>query len=121
MEYEQEQNEQAQDERGQVTYASLKAKAEAIMLQAEALRRGEIAQVVMEIKSRMREYGLTVADLEDRRSQLTARGRVPKAPKVARFRGPDGEPWGGGPGRKPKWVLDLIEQGGDIEQYRVAA
>jgi DNA-binding protein H-NS len=33
-----------------------------------------------------------------------------------KYRGPNGEVWGGGLGRKPDWVNAL---GADIEKYRV--
>ena len=102
------------------TYASLKAQAQSLLQQAEALRQNEIAQTVLEIKERMRAYGLTAADLEDRRPQASGRSKR-GGQKIARFRGPTGELWSGGPGRKPEWVRNVLAQGGDIEQYRIAA
>ena len=38
------------------TYKELKAQAEALLKQAEAARRAEIASVVTEIRARMKEY-----------------------------------------------------------------
>lgn len=46
------------------TYKKLKAQAEALMQQAETARRTEIAAMVVEIKAKMVEYGITLADLK---------------------------------------------------------
>jgi len=36
-----------------------------------------------------------------------------------KYKNANGETWAGGLGRKPRWVADILAQGGDIEQYRV--
>ena len=46
------------------TYKELKAQAEALLKQAEAARRAEIASVVAEIQARMKEFGITLDDLK---------------------------------------------------------
>lgn len=55
----------------------------------------------------MHQYGITVADLE---------GKSKAEPK---YRGPNGELWSGGPGRKPQWVREVVQAGKSIEEYRI--
>ena len=45
------------------SYKELKAKAEGLMRQAEAARKAETAAVVADIRKKMAEYGISVADL----------------------------------------------------------
>lgn len=89
------------------TYSELIAQAKSLQQQAEELRRSERAAVISEIKARMAEYQITLPML--------------KAPtqRAAKYVGPNGEKWAGGPGRRPAWVAALQAQGVDIEQYRV--
>lgn len=99
------------------SYSELKAQAEALLAQAEQLRQQERAGIIAEIRARMAEYGLTVDDLRGRGGSVTRRSRSKAEPK---YRGPNGELWSGGPGRKPEWVRQVLAAGGDIEQYRIA-
>jgi DNA-binding protein H-NS len=98
------------------TYSELKAQAEALLAQAEALRRQERAGVIAELRAKMAEYGLTPEDLAGRGGVVKA-SRSKSPPK---YRGPNGELWSGGPGRKPEWVREVLAAGGDLEQYRIA-
>jgi DNA-binding protein H-NS len=86
------------------TYRELKAQAEALLKQAEAARRAEIASVVAEIQARMKEYGITLEDLK--RGAGKARGTV-----AAKYRNPvTGETWSGR-GRAPKWLAEEMAKG----------
>lgn len=58
------------------TYKELKAQAEALFQQAESARRAEIATVVAEIQARMKEYGITLADLKGGAKKTKTRGTV---------------------------------------------
>jgi DNA-binding protein H-NS len=49
----------------------------------------------------------------------TRKVRVPKVPGVVRYRGPNGETWAGGLGRKPQWVRDVLDSGRNIEDFKV--
>jgi DNA-binding protein H-NS len=40
------------------------------------------------------------------------------APAAPKYRGSNGETWGGGRGKRPAWVNAILAAGGDIEQYR---
>ena len=36
-----------------------------------------------------------------------------------KYRGPNGETWSGGRGRKPQWVTQALQQGRDLEEFAV--
>jgi DNA-binding protein H-NS len=98
------------------TYSELMAQAQALMAQAEQARKNELSEVIADIKAKMKQYGITVADLGG--------GAVRKAGKSkssapAKYRGPNGELWAGGPGRKPQWVRDALAAGKSIEDFRI--
>lgn len=42
-----------------------------------------------------------------------------KEPPEVKYRGPNGETWGGGRGRKPAWIQALLDAGESLEKYRV--
>lgn len=102
------------------TYAELKAQGEALLAQAEALRKQEQANVIAEIKAKMKEFGLTVGDLGFGTSQpakkKTAQEKTDAPPK---YRGPNGELWAGGLGRKPQWVRDVLAAGKSLDEYLI--
>lgn len=111
------------------TYAELMAQSEQLRAQAEALRTQERAASVAEVRALMAAHGLTIEDIDpSRRSAARQSGRASRATaggpgvvRQVRYRGPNGETWTGGPGRRPAWVSELAAQGASIEQYRVAA
>lgn len=98
------------------SYAELISQAEALMQQAEQVRKQELANVIADIKAKMKEYGITVEDLSGGAARK-ATGSKSKAP--AKYRGPNGELWSGGPGRKPDWVKAALAAGKDIESFRI--
>jgi DNA-binding protein H-NS len=96
------------------TYKELKAQAEALLQQAEAARRAEIAAVVAEIQARMKEYGITPADLKGGAKKSKARGAV-----AAKYRNPaTGESWSGR-GRAPRWLADALAKGRARDEFLV--
>ena len=96
------------------TYKELKAQAEALMKQAEAARRAEIAAVVAEIQARMKEYGITLADLKGGAKKPKSRVAV-----AAKYRNPaTGESWSGR-GRAPRWLADELAKGRAKEDFLV--
>ena len=100
-------------------YSDLMAQAKSLMVQAEQARKAELASVINDIKEKMKTYGITVADLGGvvgKKSGKVAKTKTVPAPK---FRGPQGELWAGGPGRKPEWVRAILAAGQDIEKYRI--
>ena len=99
------------------TYSELMAQAQALMAQAEQARKDELATVLADIKAKMKQYGITVADLGGAATPKKAAKSKSSAP--AKYRGPNGELWAGGPGRKPEWVRAVLAAGKSIEDYRI--
>lgn len=99
------------------TYSELMAQAQALMAQAEQTRKDELASVIADIKAKMKQYGITVADLGGAVGTKKPAKSKSKAP--AKYQGPNGELWAGGPGRKPEWVREVLAAGKSIEDFRI--
>lgn len=99
------------------TYSELMAQAQALMAQAEQARKDELASVIADIKAKMKQYGITVADLGTAASGKKV-GKS-KSTAAAKYRGPNGELWAGGPGRKPEWVRAVLAKGESLDSYRI--
>lgn len=100
------------------TYIELKAQAEALLAQAELARKQELSEVIQDIKAKMKQYGLTVADLGSAAPSQRKTGKS-KSAAPAKYRGPNGELWAGGLGRKPEWVRALVAEGKSIDDYLI--
>ena len=98
------------------TYSELINQAQALMAQAEQVRKQELADVIAGIKAQMKEYGISVEDLGAGSGRKATAG---KSKSPAKFRGPNGELWSGGPGRKPEWVKAVVAAGKNIEDFRI--
>ena len=94
-------------------------------LMAQALADGglsrpkdELSNVIADIKAKMKQYGISVADLGGASAggRKAAKSKSGAAPK---YRGPNGELWAGGPGRKPQWVRDALAAGKDLDAYKI--
>ena len=101
------------------TYIELKQQAEALLAEAEIVRKQEITEVVQSIKAQMKEYGLTVADLGGSASTGQRKVAKTKSTAPAKYRGPNGELWAGGLGRKPEWVRVIQAEGKNIEDFLI--
>lgn len=104
------------------TYLELKAQAEQLLQQAEQMRQKEIDDAVADIKAKMKAFGITARDLGLAGGGSAAPAkRTPRSAsaKVVKYRGPNGETWSGGRGRKPDWVMKLVKEGKSIEDYAV--
>jgi len=96
------------------TYKELKAQAEALLKQAEAARRAEIASVVADIQARMKEYGISLNDLKGGATKTQARAAV-----AAKYRNPaTGESWSGR-GRAPKWLAEELAKGRSKDAFLI--
>lgn len=95
-------------------YNELMKQAQDLMAKAEQVRKEELASVIADIRAKMHQYGITVADLEGKSKPAQSKSKA--EPK---YRGPNGELWSGGPGRKPQWVREVIDAGKSIEEYRI--
>jgi DNA-binding protein H-NS len=100
-------------------YSDLMAQAKSLMVQAEQARKAELASVVNDIKEKMKTYGITVADLGGVVGKKAGKVDKVKSVSAPKFRGPKGELWAGGPGRKPEWVRAILAAGQDIEKFRI--
>ena len=108
------------------TYIELKAQAEKLMQQAEALRLKERAEVIAQIQEQISAFELTASDLGFSRASSGAVRKARKSPAksvpaAVKYRNAQGETWSGGRGRKPNWVLEVVNSGGDLEKFRTAA
>ena len=101
------------------TYIELKQQAQALLDEAEIVRKQEIIEVVQSIKAQMKEYGLTVTDLGLLASTGQRKVAKSKSTAPAKYRGPNGELWAGGLGRKPEWVRALMAEGKNIEDFLI--
>jgi DNA-binding protein H-NS len=99
------------------TYSELMAQAQTLMAQAEQARKDELSSVIADIKAKMKQYGLTAADLGGAAPGKKAAKTKSTAP--AKYRGPNGELWAGGPGRKPEWVRAALAAGKSMDQFLI--
>lgn len=103
------------------TYLELRAKGEKLLAEAEELRVKELNDVIQDIKEKVKAYGLSAQDLGLSGGSTTRRkrstGSATKA--AAKYRGPNGETWSGGRGRKPRWVTEALAAGKKLEQFAI--
>jgi DNA-binding protein H-NS len=96
------------------TYKELKAQAEALLQQAEAARRAEIAAVIVEIHARMKEFGISPADLKGGAKKTKSRSVV-----AAKYRNSaTGDTWSGR-GRVPRWLASELSKGRSRDEFLI--
>lgn len=88
---------------------------------AEELRNHERAGVIEEIRRKIAEYGLSAADLKlvARAGSGKRAAATPAVKGVAKYRGPAGEGWSGGRGRKPRWVTEALAAGKSLSDFEI--
>lgn len=107
------------------TYLELVAQAEKLMQEAEQVRQKEVDDVIADIKEKIRNYGLTAQDLGLAAASGPGRRGRPAGKSnsggksAALYRGPEGQTWGGGRGRKPQWVVEALKSGKTLDDLRV--
>ncbi|MDP3759096.1 MAG: H-NS histone family protein [Ramlibacter sp.] len=101
------------------TYIELMEQAEKLLTQAEELRVKELAEVIADIRQKMERYGLTVQDLGLGPKTSKKKKGVSKSGGRAKYRGPNGQTWSGGRGRRPQWVVDALAKGKKLEDFAV--
>ena len=101
------------------TYLELKQRAEKLMEEAEQMRQRETQDVIADIRQKMEAYGITLQDLGGGAAgrKRSVRGAAKSA--TVKYRGPNGETWSGGRGRKPRWVQEALKAGKKIEDFAV--
>jgi DNA-binding protein H-NS len=118
-------------------YAEIQAKITELKKQANEIYSAEKKAAIAAIKEQIKVYDITAAELglekkstakaadakPGRKTRAVAKAKTKaksaKA-KAVQFVGPNGETWGGGRGKRPAWVNEILAAGGDIEQYRVS-
>lgn len=102
-------------------YLELRAKGEKLLAEAEELRVKELNDVIQDIKEKIKAYGLSAQDLGLSSGTAGRRKRSGSAPPkaVAKYRGPNGETWSGGRGRKPRWVTEALAAGKKLDQFAI--
>jgi DNA-binding protein H-NS len=100
------------------TYLELMEKAQRLMAEAEQVRQKEISDVIADIRQKMQTYGLTLQDIGGSPAGRK-RGAAAGKAKAVKYRGPNGETWGGGRGRKPRWVTEALAKGKKLEDFAV--
>ncbi len=109
---------------------------EKLQKQASEIKSKEFAATVRDIQANMQAFGITMKDLQTRKSAKGAAkaGRPAKVkpvkaakavrksgqPVAAKYHGPNGETWSGR-GLTPKWLASLIAQGQTKESFAVAS
>ena len=100
-------------------YAELMAQAQALMAQAEQARKEELTSVIADIKAKMKQFGITAADLGAAAGGSSKKPGKSKSTAPAKYRGPNGELWAGGPGRKPEWVRAVLAAGKSVDEVLI--
>lgn len=95
------------------SYKELLAQREKLEKQIEEAKAKEYADVLNEIKQKMADYGITLAELGGGRGKLGKGGR-PRAGVAPKYRDPaSGSTWSGR-GKPPRWIA-----GQDREQFLI--
>jgi DNA-binding protein H-NS len=96
------------------SYKELLAQREKLEKQIEEAKSREYAEVLNEIKQKMADYGITLAELGGGRGKAAKVGR-PRAGVAPKYRDPDsGNTWSGR-GKPPRWIA-----GKDREKFLIA-
>lgn len=96
----------------------LKAEAERLLKEAEVVRQQELAAIIASIKEQIKQHELKPDELFPgwNKAHGKVQGRIRREPK---YRGPNGQTWGGGSGRKPDWVREIESKGGNLDDYLI--
>ncbi|MBV61122.1 H-NS histone family protein [Abyssibacter profundi] len=87
--------------------------------QAEEARKEELSEAIAQIRQIMTENGITMADLDGRRSGRKSRGSGTGSKRPPKFRDPvTGNTWAG-VGRAPKWIVEAEAAGKSREDFRI--
>ena len=94
------------------SYKEIQAQIDLLSQQAEAQRKVEISAVIVEIKAKMNEYGLTVADLMAGEAKSgRARSKTAGVPVPPKYRDPMTQQTWSGRGKLPTWLAAHVAAG----------
>ena len=113
-------------------YQKIQAQSAELEAKAKSVREALLADEIKAIKAKIKELGLKPSQLfspsklagDSQDAPVSMGEKIAKATKAkepieVKYRGPNGETWGGGRGRKPAWVQAILDAGGDIEKFKV--
>lgn len=108
------------------TYKELKAQAEKLALEAEALRLEELKEVAVRVARELNEYQITIEDLKAAGYKVgtasnTAKPIKTPSGKGMKYQDPSNPTnvWTG-IGRMPSWLKTLIDAGQSKEKFKIA-
>ncbi len=117
------------------TLKQIRAEISKLEKEAQAAHKREITDVVAEIKTMMKKFGIVAADLgggtskksdkapstKAKASRKTSASSKLKGRKVEpKYRHPDNTQTWTGRGRQPTWVTDLLSSGKTLDQLKIA-
>ncbi len=107
------------------TLAEIQAQIDALQEQANLIKNREKDRIISELRETIKTYGLTAADLGLYAPEMPVGRRPPRGARSvskpeALYRDANGNEWSGGRGRRPQWVMALLEAGEDWENYRIS-
>lgn len=89
---------------------------------AAATRRSELADVIHEVREMLSRFEMTPDELK---AAFVIPGDLGKARRSDQtftgYIGPNGERWAGRRGPKPRWVVDALRIGHQLEEFRVVS
>ena len=104
----------------------IQSQIEKLQKQANEIRAREFDKTILEIRSKMQAFGITLKDLQPGKKRASATKKVKAgagekrvvgvtnkkdaSPVAPKFRGPNGELWSGR-GLTPRWLVALVTQG----------
>lgn len=102
------------------TYSELQAQIKKLQEEAEKVKEVEIETILADMKSKIEQYGLTAEQLgfSSAPKKTTKKASTSKDATVM-YKNGDLTWSGASRGRKPSWVKEILDAGGDIEKYRV--
>lgn len=109
------------------SYADLQKQIAKLQTQAERMRKGSFEKAIGQIRELMEKNGISIADLTEALAAKGKKGRPAKAkqakaPAAAKpkYQSPSDPAltWSGR-GRKPKWVLEWVDGGNDLEKVLI--
>ncbi len=109
------------------TYTQIVKQIETLKLEAEKMRKQEVAGVIARIREAIKFYDLTSADLglggRPKGASATkpaAKGKKAKAKasRVVKFRNDSGGTWGG-IGKRPRWLQEALASGKTLQDFAV--
>jgi DNA-binding protein H-NS len=101
------------------SYQEILSQIEDLKRKAEGVRQQEMAGAIAEIKQLMAQFGISAEDLGLTGRSVTGKNKS-RGSVAAKFRDPvSGNTWTGR-GRRPRWVLELENQGKSLNDCRIS-